>query len=285
MAIGFIGLGNLGRAIAQRLISEGEELIVWNRSAQKLNGLKARAANSPAELISQVTVCFLCLADSNAVKAVMEDKNGILKGDCAGKIVADITTNHNLMVQSFYRMLQERGASYMETPVSGSVVPAMQGNLIVLVSGDNKSYEKVRPLLQKIGKQIFYLEKPTLATKMKLVNNLVLGSFMVGIAEAVAFGEDVGIPKKTILDVLSVGAGNSAILAGKKDKILNEDFTPQFSMAMISKDLGYIEDLAKSQKRHLYSVIVARELFSKAMADKMEELDFSAVYSILKDLK
>ncbi len=285
MAIGFIGLGNLGRAIAQRLISEGEELIVWNRSAQKMNGLKARVANSPAELVSQVSICFLCLADSNAVKAVLEDSNGILQGDCTGKIVADITTNHDLMVQSFYRILQERGASYMETPVSGSVVPAMQGNLVVLVSGDSKSYEKVRPLLQKIGKQIFYLEKPTLATKMKLVNNLVLGSFMVGIAEAVAFGEDVGIPKKTILDVLSVGAGNSAILAGKREKILNEDFTPQFSMAMISKDLGYIEDLAKSQKRHLYSVIVARELFSKAMAGKMEELDFSAVYSIIKDLK
>ncbi len=283
MAIGFIGLGNLGKAIAQRLISEGEELLVWNRSKEKLGGLKARIADSPADLITEVSICFLCLSDSNAVKAVLEDQKGLLRGRCAGKIVADITTNHFETVRSFYRMIGEHGGFYLETPVSGSIIPALQGNLVVLVSGDMKSYETIKPLLQKIGKHIFYLEKPALAASMKLVNNLVLGAFMVGIAEAVALGEDVGIPKKTVLDILSVGAGNSAILTGKKEKLLNDDFTPQFSVAMISKDLGYIEDLAKTRNRPLFSATVARELFNRAKAAKMETLDFSAVYKVIKE--
>jgi 3-hydroxyisobutyrate dehydrogenase len=283
MAIGFIGLGNLGKAIAQRLISEGEELLVWNRGKEKLGGLKARIADSPADLITEVSICFLCLSDSNAVKAVLEDRKGLLGGDCTGKIVADITTNHFETVRSFYGMIGEHGGFYLETPVSGSVIPASQGNLVVLVSGDKKSYETIRPILQKIGKHIFYLEKPGLAASMKLVNNLVLGAFMVGIAEAVALGEDAGIPKKMVLDVLSVGAGNSAILTGKKEKLLNDDFTPQFSVAMISKDLGYIEDLAKTRNRPLFCATVARELFNRAKAAKMETLDFSAVYKVIKE--
>jgi 3-hydroxyisobutyrate dehydrogenase len=260
MAIGFIGLGNLGSAIARRLIAEGEELIVWNRSKQKAEGLRAQIADSPADLISEVSVCFLCLSDSNAVKAVLEDRKGLLQGNCQGKIVADVTTNHFEIVRSFYRMIGERGGFYLETPVSGSVVPASQGNLVVLAGGDRKSFETVRPLLQKIGKHIFYLEKPALATAMKLVNNLVLAAFLVGIAEAVALGEDVGIPRKTILDVLSVGAGNSAVLTGKKEKLLNDDFSPQFSVSMISKDLRYIEDMAKAKNRPLLFATVAGEL-------------------------
>jgi len=182
-------------------------------------------------------------------------------------------------------MLQERGGSYLETPVSGSVVPALQGKLVLMASGESKSFEIVRPLLEKISRQIFYLERPSLATKMKLVNNLVLGSFMVSLAEALAFGEDVGISKQTVLDVLSAGAGNSLILTAKKEKLLRDDFSPQFSIAMIAKDLGYIEDLGKAQNRPLYTAIVARELFEKAMAAKMETLDFSAVYKVIKELK
>ncbi|HBC47278.1 MAG TPA: NAD(P)-dependent oxidoreductase [candidate division Zixibacteria bacterium] len=285
MAIGFIGLGNLGRAIAERLISQGEELIVWNRSKQKTEGLKATIAESPADLISIVQTCFLCLSDSKAVKAMLESEHGILKGNCDGKLIIDITTNHFDSVLSFYRELGEHGASYLESPVSGSVIPASQGNLIVMVSGDNKSFERAKPLLQKIGKQIFYLEKPALATKMKLVTNFVLGSFMVAISEALVLGEEAGIDKKTIIDILLAGAGNSMILNAKKEKLLSEDFSPHFSMAMIAKDLGYIEALARSQKRPLYSAVVAKELYDKAISDRMETLDFSAIYKVIKDLK
>jgi 3-hydroxyisobutyrate dehydrogenase len=285
MSTGFIGLGNLGKAIAGRLVAEGEKLIVWNRSKQKMEGLKAEMAESPADLISKVQICFLCLADSSSVKAVLESKRGILQGDCSGKIIIDITTNHFDAVLGFYRKLGEHGASYLETPVSGSVLPASQGNLIILVSGDNKTYDRALPLLNKIGKQIFYLEKPALATKMKLVTNFVLGSFMATISEALVLGEDTGVDKKTILDILSAGAGNSMILNAKKEKLLSEDFSPHFSVAMISKDLGYVEALAKSQKRPLYSSVVAKELYDRAISDKMETLDFSAIYKVIKELK
>ena len=92
--VGFIGLGNLGRAIAQRLISQGRELVVWNRTAAKADGLGAITAKSPAEVINQSAVTFLCLFNSDSVESVLSGPNGLLSGDCRGKIVCDITTNH-----------------------------------------------------------------------------------------------------------------------------------------------------------------------------------------------
>ena len=284
MAIGFIGLGNLGKAIANRLISEGEELIIWNRTRKKLNGLKAAWADTAEAVVNQAPITILCLSDSNAVKSVLGNGTGILKADLKGKIIIDITTNHFDAAMSFHRLFFEKGGSYLESPVLGSVVPASQGNLTILVSGDRRTYDSVHPLLEKIGKKIFYLEKPSLATKMKLVNNFVLGSFMATLAEALVLGEEIGQRKETVIDILSAGAGNSSILQAKREKLLTEDYSPHFSMAMIHKDLQYLEDLAKSENRPLFNAIIARELYAKSIPAGMENLDFSAIYKILKEM-
>jgi len=168
--------------------------------------------------------------------------------------------------------------------VLGSIAPALQGNLTVLVSGEKQSYTKALPLLEKIGKNIFYLEKPSLATRMKLINNLVLGSFMATLAEAIAFAEAAGIDKAGAIEMLFAGAGNSAVLNAKKEKILKEDFSTQFSSALIYKDLHYLQDLAFTLKRPLFTGAVAKELFGMTFSRDIEDQDFSAVYEVMKGL-
>ncbi len=110
----------------------------------------------------------------------------------------------------------------------------------MLVSSDQPAYERALPYLQKIGKDIFYLEKPGTSTKMKLVNNLLLGTFMAAIAEALVFGEEIGAEKGKVLDILASGAGNSGVLNAKREKLLKDDFSTQFSSALIYKDLHYL---------------------------------------------
>src|SRR5512139_3523379 len=193
MKAGFIGLGHLGKAMAKRLISEGIELMVWNRTREKASDLGALLADSPAALLSQVEILFMNLFDSAAVEAVLAGRDGILKGDCTGKIIIDTTTNHFELVAYFHELLKKHGGFYLESPVLGSVVPASQGALTVLVSGDKNAFDKALPWIEKIGQNIFFLGKPAMATKMKLINNLALGSFMATIAEALAFGESAGI--------------------------------------------------------------------------------------------
>lgn len=284
MKAGFVGLGHLGKAMARRLISEGIELVVWNRTREKASDLGVKIADNPASLISEVEILFMNLFDSAAVEAVIAGKEGILKGECKGKIIIDTTTNHFELVMLFHEILRKHEASYLESPVLGSVVPASQGALTVLVSGEKIAFDKALPYIEKIGKNSFYLGEPTLATKMKLINNLALGSFMATLAEAVVFGEKAGIEKAKVLDILAAGAGNSAVLNAKREKLTKEDFSTHFSSSLIYKDLHYLQDLARSLKRPLFTGSVAKELFGMTFSRDLDSLDFSGIYRILKEL-
>jgi 3-hydroxyisobutyrate dehydrogenase len=282
MQIGFIGLGHLGKAIAGRLIDCGQTLTVWNRSTGKTEGLQATIAASPAELARQSEIINLCLFDSAAVRSVFTQENGLLSTDLQGKIIIDHTTNHFRDVLAFHDLCAHAGAIYLEAPVLGSVVPAIQGALTVLVSGKKEGFTRAEPVLAEIGKHLFHLEAPGLATKMKLINNLALGSFMATLAETVAFGEKVGIDKATVLEILNVGGGQSLVLNAKKAKLLAEDFSPHFSNSLIYKDLHCLQDLAYEQHQPLFTGAVTKELFARAIAEGMESLDFSSIYKLFK---
>jgi len=284
MKTGFIGLGHLGKAMARRLMSEGIELVVWNRTAEKAADLGAAIADSPADLAASTDIIFINLFDSDAVWSVVNGTDGILNADCTGKIIIDTSTNHFEDVMHFHEILRERGASYLEAPVLGSIVPASQGSLTVLISGEKHAYERALPLIEKIGRNIFYLGRPALATKMKLVNNLVLGTFMATLAEAIAIAEAAGIEKEKAVEMLLAGAGNSGVLHAKKEKLLRDDFSPQFSSSLIYKDLHYMQDLARDLKRPLFTGCVVKELFGLTFNKKMDDLDFSAIYRVMKEL-
>jgi 3-hydroxyisobutyrate dehydrogenase len=280
--VGFIGLGHLGKTIAKRLISQGVDLVVWNRTKEKAVDLGVPVAETPADLMTQADIVFLNLFDSNAVETVLDGENGLLRGCCHGKIIVDSTTNHFDSVPRFYETVRPHGACYLEAPVLGSVVPASAGALTVLVSGDRDAFEEVKPLLEKIGKAIFYLGEPTLATKMKLVNNMVLGTLMATGAEAVALGEAAGVSRETVVNIILSGAGNSMVLNGKKDMLVREEFPTQFSSSLIYKDLHYLQDLAKTLKRPLFTGSAVKEIYAMTFADGIEGEDFAAVYKIFR---
>lgn len=282
MQVGFIGLGHLGKAIAGRLLDCSHNLTVWNRTPSKAEGMSVEVASSPVSVARNSEVIFLCMFDSNAVHSILTQENGLLSGEIEGKIIVDLSTNHFKEVSTFHVLCQKAGAIYLEAPVLGSVGPASQGALTVLVSGDKAGYEKVKPLLENIGKHLFYLNEPALATKMKLINNLTLGSFMATIAEALSLGEEIGIEKKEILEILSVGGGNSLVLNAKKEKLLEEDFSTHFSSALIYKDLHCLQELAYEKKKTLFTGAVIKELYARTFEEGIDQEDFSAIYKLFK---
>ena len=281
--IGWIGLGNLGTAIAERLIHEGVALTVWNRTREKAASLAAQWADSPRVLAEQSDLIFLNLFDSAAVRAVLTGPDGILRGPVEGKVVVDTTTNHFSEVLEFHDLVRARGGSYLEAPVLGSVIPASQGMLTVLVSGDDEAYDRSLEIFRKFGKAIFFLGEPGLASRMKLVNNLVLASFMTTLAEALALGERSGLGRDQIVEILSGGAGNSGVLNAKKEKLLRGDFSPHFSCDAIQKDLRYLDDLSRHLGVPLTMGPAASGVFSEALAAGLGQQDFSSVYKVLND--
>ena len=283
MAIGFIGLGNLGRAITTRLASLGEELVIFNRDKKKIEDLPYTKANTPKELISKCEVIFLCLFDSDAVSNILKGENGLLCEELKGKTIIDLTTNHYERVLEFHSLVESCGANYLENPVFGSVAPALKGELTVVSSGKIEVFENVKPTLEKIASNIFHLPTPSSATKMKLINNLCLGSFMATLAECTALAENCEIDKSKALEILGVGGGQSLVLKAKTQKLIDEDFSPHFSNNAINKDLHLLQDLAYNLKMPLYSAAMPKELFSKMKNLGKGEEDFSSIYQLFKN--
>ncbi len=281
MTIGFIGLGNLGTAIATRLSSLDIDILAYNRT--KKESCSFKQANSPKEILESCNTVFLCLFDSVAVDNILQMPDGLLNCDLKGKTIIDLTTNHYENVLEFHKKIEEKNGNYLEVPVFGSVIPALNGLVTVVASGKEDIFNKSKPLLEKFAKEIFFLEEPSSASKMKLINNLCLGSFMATIAECTALGEACDINKTTLLEILSVGGGQSLVLNAKKQKLIDEDFTPHFSNDAINKDLHTLQDLAYTLKRPLYTATAPKELFSKMkMLGKGKE-DFSSIYSLFKE--
>ena len=282
MAIGFIGLGNLGQAICKRLSDVGEKLVVYNRNIEKIRNLGYEIVSTPKEILRKCDVIFLCLFDSEAVKQVLTGDNGLLCEELKGKTIIDLTTNHYEEVLEFHKLVNDFNGNYLENPVFGSVAPALKGELTVVSSGKTEVFEAVKPLLEKIAKEIFHLPTPSSATKMKLINNLCLGSFMATLAECTALAESCEIPKAKALEILGVGGGQSLVLKAKTQKLIDEDFSAHFSNNAINKDLHLLQDLAYNLKLPLYSAAIPKELFSKMKMMGKGEEDFSSIYQLFK---
>lgn len=284
MKIGFIGLGNLGQAICTRLASQNIELTIYNRNKEKIKDLPYEKVNTPKELLINCDVIFLCLFDSLAVKQILTAENGLLCEELKGKTIIDLTTNHYEDVLEFHKLVNDFNGNYLENPVFGSVAPVLKGELTVVSSGKTEVFEAVKSILEKIAKEIFHLPTPSSATKMKLINNLCLGSFMATLAECTALAESCEIPKAKALEILGVGGGQSLVLKAKTQKLIDEDFSAHFSNNAINKDLHLLQDLAYNLKLPLYSAAIPKELFSKMKMMGKGEEDFSSIYQLFKNV-
>jgi 3-hydroxyisobutyrate dehydrogenase len=258
MIIGFIGLGNLGRAITTRFASLGDELIIYNRNKEKIKDLPYEKVNTPKELLKKCDIIFLCLFDSDAVNEILTMENGLLCEELKNKTIIDLTTNHYEEVIEFHKMVNNIGGNYLENPVFGSVAPALKGELTVVSSGKKEIFDSIKPIF--------------------------LGSFMATIAECTALAENCDIEKSKALEILGMGGGQSLVLKAKAQKLIDEDFSAHFSTNAINKDLHLVQDLAYNLNQPLYTAAIPKELFSKMKMMGKGEEDFSSIYQLFKKI-
>ncbi len=282
MKAGFIGLGTLGRPMVENLIDRGVEMTVWNRTRARADGLAATIAESPAAVVAAAPATFVMVRDSDAADAVLNGPGGVFSADCAGKLIIDTTTHNAGRVVAFHEQAAAHGCAYVEAPVLGSVVPGRRGELVVYASGTDDALARARPLLDLVSRRVEHLGGPGQATRMKLINNFVLGVFVTALAEAIHLGEAAGFERERVIELLGNGSGKSLVLDAKKDKFLSEDYTTHFSIANLIKDLHYAQDLAWNLERPLFTAGVVEDVLSLAMLDGRGDLDFAAIYDLLK---
>lgn len=281
MKISFVGFGKIGSAMAENL-NRYYEVTGFNRNIDKVKNV-SKIARSLKE-VSENDIVILNLSDSLAVGEVLFGEGGLASHNLSSKIVIDTTTNHFEKVIEFHEKLTNMNCSYVEAPVIGSVIPALNGQLTVLASCERGVFENVKDIIMCIGKKVIHYTEKGLATKLKLLNNLVLSNFMFAIAEATSFGEKIGLDKTKIIEVLENGAGNSVVLNAKKGKLFNEDFDAHFDVKTLLKDLNYVQELFEKNNLPLLSNCT-KNIYSIASNMGYSDKDFSGIYSFLKKIK
>lgn len=240
MIIGWIGLGNMGIPMASNLLAAGYDVRVWNRTPGKAAPLVALGAKETAtlsELVAQSDVLFTMVSDDDAVKAIYTESDGLLSLPVQGKLAVDMSTISPDTSRFLSEQAKQAGLRFLDAPVSGSVGPAKEGKLVIMVGGEQADYEVAKPMLDKLGKAAFYLGPNGAGTSAKLAINLLLAITVQGVSETLLFARSLGIGKEQMLDIISESAVGTPLIRGKAASILADDYPAAFALKHMAKDL------------------------------------------------
>ena len=264
--ISYVGLGTMGAGMASNLLKTGYQLAVWDRTATKCApfGRKgARVAKTPADAVRDADLVMYSLSDDEAVEKVVFGEQGILSAIAAGQIAVDMSTvlpATSIREQEAYA---KRGADFLDAPVFGSKNESAKGKLWVLAAGKKEVFEKVKPVLEKLGQTVHYLGNNGNATAMKLVGNLIVALELEALAEGLVLARKAGLDLKTVMEVVKVADFRSPLLVGNGDNILKRDFSTYFALQLMLKDAKLIQGFSES----LSSPIPALRVVQKNLED------------------
>jgi 3-hydroxyisobutyrate dehydrogenase/glyoxylate/succinic semialdehyde reductase len=289
MKIGFIGLGIMGSRMAANLRKKGHELIVHNRTKDKAQSLLDQGASwagSPAEVAKHVNIIFTMLSKPDAVAEVaLIGKHSFLHKLPPKSLWVDCSSVNPSFSKLMAVEAQDRKVHFLDAPVAGSKGPAEQAQLLFFVGGDNGDVAAAKPLLECMGKTVYHIGGHGMGSAMKMVNNLLLGQAMVAFSEALVFGESLGITKQTVFDTLASSPAMAPFLNFKRKKLEQNDFSVEFPLQWMHKDLHLAAETAYETGAALPAANNAKELFTLAMRAGLAEEDFIAVYKVLNEKK
>lgn len=282
--IGWIGLGNMGTPMATNLLKAGYSLTVYNRNNAKettLIAAGAKKAKSPAAVLDGSDIVFTMLSDDAAVKWVFEGPEGLLSSNLnnqQGKLLIDMSTVAPETSKYLSRITERLGLEFLEAPVSGSVKPAQDGTLLILVGGKTENHEKARPLFEHLGKMSIYLGGPGFGSSAKLANNYLLGLHIQGLAETILFAKKNGISPENMLTIINEGALGNGLSKLKTGAILNKQFPAAFALKHLVKDLGLASDAGLATD-------LAKSLMNSFQQAKQQGLGEEDIMAIIKSIQ
>jgi 3-hydroxyisobutyrate dehydrogenase-like beta-hydroxyacid dehydrogenase len=284
--LGFIGIGNMGSRIAQRLVDHGYALTVYDRNVERASALienGAVPATSIAEVCGKADVVLSCLTNDEAVRSVYLGSDGVLASARLGSVVLEMSTVSPDTSREISRLGFERGLNVLDIAISGSTPAAEQGTLTLLAGGNIEIFHAVESILRVIARQYFYLGPSGSGTTMKLVVNTLLGVGMQTVAEAVAFGQKAGLDRNVLLEVLAKTAVIAPALVGKLAKVSQDDYSPQFPLQLMNKDFRLILETAAEMKVPMPATAAAFQINSAKFGSETEG-DFSIVVELMETL-
>ena len=281
MKVAFLGLGIMGHAMATNLVKAGHEVMVWNRTPGKLvDG--AGMAPTPAAAAQGAEVVWMCVSDTEAVRQVLFGADGAESSLTDGVIIADSSTISPKATVEFAKRVGEKGVAWVDAPMTGSKIGAKDGTLAFMVGGDEAHIERLKPLFAAMGKKIFRMGDTGKGQATKLAMNLQIAMIFEGFAEALTLATKLGVDSKQLLELIGATMVKSGVVDYKGPFILQRDFTPNFPLRLMHKDIKLALEAAKEARVKLPGLETVEEVYEMATEDGHQDLDYAATLTLLE---
>jgi len=273
-------MGLMGQPMALNILRGGFELVVYNRTpsrADRVVQAGARLAQSARELASQCDVVMSIVSDPPALEACLWGPEGALAGLRRDSVLIDSSTVSPALARRVAAACAERGASFLDAPVTGGTWGAEKGELVFMIGGEAEVLERCRPVLSTMGQRLLHLGAHGSGQVVKLAMNLILALEVDALAEALALVRGAGVQADKLIDVLQASMARAAVLDIKAPLMLQERYAPSFPLRLMHKDLGLALELGNQVGVPLPATAAAREVYSAVRAEATEDLDYAAV--------
>jgi 3-hydroxyisobutyrate dehydrogenase len=287
--VAFLGLGRMGAPMAGRLSDAGHDVVVWSRTRAHAEALAGRAqvADSPADAGSKADVAVTMLTDGGALEEVVLGRDGLAGGLASGTLLIDMSTTGPAPARKVAEALEERGVEFVDAPVAGSVGPATEGTLAIMVGGSDEAVGRARPLLGILGdpERTWHVGPVGAGQAAKLMINLVLGGVTAAVAEGFTFGRLLGLSPDIALDVLEGASVAAQTVRSKRELLRSGDYgDPGFRLALMHKDLRLALDAARAARASLPVTERVAELYAGAEDRGLADQDYAAVAAYLTSM-
>jgi 3-hydroxyisobutyrate dehydrogenase-like beta-hydroxyacid dehydrogenase len=282
--LGYIGLGSMGGRVTKRLLDAGHTVTGYNRTKSKAQWLLDAGmqwADTPREVAAVADVIFTMVTNTTALHEVLGGSDGVLAGLDQGKIYIDMSTVSPNASRRLATQVATKGAHMLDVPVSGSVITLEQGNLSLMVGGEEATFEQVKPILLDIGPRVNYVGKNGQAVLMKIAINLNLQVQIQGFYEGLLLAVKGGVPLETALEVMLNSVIASPSLKYRTPFILQAPDEAWFNVDMMQKDMLLALEMGRELQMPLPTVAVSNETLTSARAMGLAKEDFAIVYKVL----
>ena len=285
--LGFIGLGIMGKPMAQHLLDGGHTLYVNDKVPECTKELQGKGANiceGPRDVAAKANVIFLMLPDTPDVEEVLFGTTGIAEELRRGSTVIDMSSISPTATRRFSERLLSLGVEMLDAPVSGGQIGAENGTLSIMVGGTQSVFLSYKPLLELMGKNIVYIGHSGDGQVCKMANQIVVAVTLAAVSEALVFASKAGADAAKVRDALLGGFAQSKILEVHGQRMLQRTFEPGFRVRLHKKDLGIALDVARELGVSLLTTAVAQELLNAVSADNGSDLDHSSIVKAVERL-
>ncbi len=285
--IGFIGLGIMGKPMVRNLRKAGHELVVYDIFAKSVDEMVSdgiERGSSAKDVAARADLVITMLPDGPEVEQAVFGANGILEGIHAGSILVDMSSISPLVSQKLGSACEEKGASFLDAPVSGGEPKAIDGTLAIMVGGDAETFKKVEPILKLMGSSVVLTGGVGAGNVTKLANQIMVACNIAAMSEALVLADRCGVDSEVVFNAIKGGLAGSTVLNAKAPMVIARNFKPGFRIRLHQKDLRNALLTAESKKVALPLTSLVQQMLMALMNRGSGDLDHSAIFTFIEEM-